>query len=388
VKNPVPTLSGVTPKEGERGQTLEVILTGTKFVNGATVSFGPDITVTVKSITPTQINATISIGENAATGPRDVTVTNPAPGGGTAKLPGAFTVKNPVPTLSSITPKSSYRGQTLNVGCKGNKFFKDVSRLMAGESIKVNNVVIHRVDSLTANVTIANKATPGQQSLTVVNDAPGGGISEARIFTIMNHAPTSPSLLMPANRDTIRLITPAKPIKFVWRKSLDRDSQDTLHYMIHLKGPGFDTTIANIKDTNMVLNVMSRLKVKSNYLWGVSVKDGFTAVASPEFSFLTETLTGIRDALSQIPVDFRLEHNYPNPFNPATKILYELPKQVKVSLKVYDMLSHEVAVLVDEEKPPGKYEVVWRPKDLSSGMYFYRLQAGDFVQVKKMILAK
>ncbi|MGH7449817.1 MAG: hypothetical protein ACRENG_00575, partial [bacterium] len=82
--NPVPTLTSVKPVGGERLQTLDVVLTGTNFVNGVTtVSFGPDITVTIKSITTTQINATIAIGENATTGPRDVTVTNPAPGGGT-----------------------------------------------------------------------------------------------------------------------------------------------------------------------------------------------------------------------------------------------------------------------------------------------------------------
>ena len=88
------------------------------------------------------------------------------------------------------------------------------------------------------------------------------------------------------------------------------------------------------------------------------------------------------------PLAFQLEQNYPNPFNPSTKISYSIPQQGNVTLKVYDLLGNEVATLVNEEKPAGGYEVEFNASDLSSGIYFYKLQAGSFVETKKMTVIK
>ena len=86
--------------------------------------------------------------------------------------------------------------------------------------------------------------------------------------------------------------------------------------------------------------------------------------------------------------DFRLFQNYPNPFNPSTKIYYHIAQTGFVKLAVYDILGNEVETLVNEEKPIGSYKVNFDATGLSSGIYFYKLQAGDFVQTKKMILLK
>ncbi len=85
---------------------------------------------------------------------------------------------------------------------------------------------------------------------------------------------------------------------------------------------------------------------------------------------------------------YYLSNNYPNPFNPSTKIKFEIPDQGFVSLKVYDVLGNEITTLVDEEKPAGEYEVEFDGKGLSSGMYFYTLKAGNYIETKKMILIK
>jgi hypothetical protein len=85
---------------------------------------------------------------------------------------------------------------------------------------------------------------------------------------------------------------------------------------------------------------------------------------------------------------FSLEQNYPNPFNPSTKISWQLPIASHQVLKVFDVLGNEVATLVDEYKPAGSYEVDFDAGFLSSGVYMYKLQAGDFVSVKKMLFAK
>jgi hypothetical protein len=104
--------------------------------------------------------------------------------------------------------------------------------------------------------------------------------------------------------------------------------------------------------------------------------------------------------------DFELHQNYPNPFNPSTSIQYTVSSRQFVSLKVYDVLSNEIATLVNEEKPAGKYEVEFKShsdegQNLSSGVYFYQLRVGDIemnspngqagqaiIQTKKMVYLK
>ena len=88
------------------------------------------------------------------------------------------------------------------------------------------------------------------------------------------------------------------------------------------------------------------------------------------------------------PTDFQLEQNYPNPFNPSTTITYQLPIASNVSLKVFDMLGREVATLVNERQNAGQYQVRFDATRLASGMYFYRLQAGGYIETKKMMLVK
>jgi hypothetical protein len=88
------------------------------------------------------------------------------------------------------------------------------------------------------------------------------------------------------------------------------------------------------------------------------------------------------------PTKFSLSQSYPNPFNPSTSIHYSVSSLQFVSLKVYDVLGNEIAILVNEEKTTGSYEVEFNATSLPSGVYFYRLQAGSFVETKKMVLLR
>jgi hypothetical protein len=89
-----------------------------------------------------------------------------------------------------------------------------------------------------------------------------------------------------------------------------------------------------------------------------------------------------------VPLVYALMQNYPNPFNPTTLIQYTVPERIHVSLKVYNVLGQEVALLVNEEKTAGRYDARFDAKNLSSGAYFYLLRAGSFVQLRKLMLLK
>jgi hypothetical protein len=103
---------------------------------------------------------------------------------------------------------------------------------------------------------------------------------------------------------------------------------------------------------------------------------------------LGNTITNINTVSSELPKDFKLLQNYPNPFNPTTNIKFSIPHNVFVSLKVYDIEGREVAKLVNTELKSGTYECNWNATNCSSGIYFYKFQAGNYLETKKMIFLK
>ena len=117
----------------------------------------------------------------------------------------------------------------------------------------------------------------------------------------------------------------------------------------------------------------------------LSISSGTFQVGSPTF---------VEDD-KNLPINFALEQNYPNPFNPSTKIKFAIPtagnngnQSIQTTLKVYDILGNEVITLVNEEKSAGNYEVNFNASELSTGVYFYTIKAGNFSDTKKIILIK
>lgn len=118
---------------------------------------------------------------------------------------------------------------------------------------------------------------------------------------------------------------------------------------------------------------------------------GGTGFVTGDIGYATEQnfVISVEDNISEeLPVEFSLSQNYPNPFNPTTKIKYFIPQSSNVLIKVFDILGNEVETLVDEEKPVGTYELTWYAENLPSGVYFYQLQAGSFIETKKLALLK
>lgn len=116
------------------------------------------------------------------------------------------------------------------------------------------------------------------------------------------------------------------------------------------------------------------------------------AVVGSNGTILRTTNGGVtfteEDLSENAPEDYYLSNNFPNPFNPSTTIHYSIPYPSNVKIKIYDVIGNEIATLVSEEKQAGSYEAVWNADGLPSGVYFYQLRAGEFMQTKKMILLR
>jgi hypothetical protein len=119
------------------------------------------------------------------------------------------------------------------------------------------------------------------------------------------------------------------------------------------------------------------------------VAQGFDTVVRAAISWIDSQVTGIPEPLTtNVPASYQLHQNYPNPFNPTSTIEFSLPKTGFVTLRIYNILGEEVETLVLEKLNAGKYKYNWDAGALASGLYLYRIQAGDYVESKKMILLR
>ena len=142
---------------------------------------------------------------------------------------------------------------------------------------------------------------------------------------------------------------------------------------------------STVSDTSFHL---SNLSENTIYYWRVNASNDYgTSDYSPFASFTTETTTDIKDT-EGLQVDYKLYQNYPNPFNPSTQINYYLPEAAKVNLNIYDALGRHIKTLVSSEQSAGQHSVIFIANNLSSGINFYKLTAGSFIEVKQMLLMK
>jgi PKD repeat protein len=176
------TITGVSPTSGDRGETLDIVITGND-LNGATaVSFGEGITVNSFTIdTPTRITANISISPAATAATMDVSVATP---NGTATLTGGFTVTVPAPpTVTAISPETGDQGNTLYVAITGTNFDPAIA-VDFGDGITVNSFTIGNQTLITANISIAATATAASRDVLVTNPGGSGTLNEGFTVTI------------------------------------------------------------------------------------------------------------------------------------------------------------------------------------------------------------
>jgi hypothetical protein len=144
-----------------------------------------------------------------------------------------------------------------------------------------------------------------------------------------------------------------------------------------------NTGFPNFSFNNIVPSslLIKTLFVSGNYLFAGT--NGIGVWRRP----LSE-ITGVKVKSDGVPKKYMLEQNYPNPFNPSTTITFSIPSKSFVTLKVFDILGREVVSIVSEEMSAGIYSKQWNAANVSSGIYFYRLQVGTFSDTKKLVLIK
>ncbi len=202
------------------------------------------------------------------------------------------------------------------------------------------------------------------------------------------------ALVSPANNTIITISDSSLPLMATWRKTVDLNNDPILYQFMLLKtplatSPALSDTFYKFTGATVLgwMGANDTLVTK----WTVRSKGNettfITSVDTFNITFI-KNITGIRKE-SGVPVKFFVDQNYPNPFNPATTIRFGLPSEAMVDLRVYNILGQEVAVLVNGENyKAGNYSVNFDASRLATGTYIYRIQAGNFVETKKMILVK
>jgi 5-hydroxyisourate hydrolase-like protein (transthyretin family) len=223
------------------------------------------------------------------------------------------------------------------------------------------------LDTIKVTVSDGNKSTSGSIALNVlsVNDLP--------VFSNL------PDTLRISGNETVTLNladivsdveTPVNQLTFEFTSM-----SDSLMYNFNAQNEMLSLT-ANTK-----YNGVTTLQIK------VTDKDGGVTETSVKVR-VENTLTGIESLAAQIPNDYELYQNYPNPFNPSTNIRFQIKEPNFITLKIFNILGKEIATLVNEKKSPGTYEVKFNAGNLPSGIYFYKLSAGDFTDTRRLLLLK
>ena len=211
-------------------------------------------------------------------------------------------------------------------------------------------------------------------------------LTNQQIWDMYKTTTTAPTLLHPENKSVVQNST--TPL-------MDWDSTITAanYRLVIAPDSAFNTILFDsvLSTSYYQVEDPDLLRYDDNFYWKVrTINKGGIGPWSEVFHF-NILFTDVEDE-QHLPIEFALMQNYPNPFNPSTKISWQSPVSGWQTLKVYDVLGNEVATLVDEERPAGSYEVEFQSavgnRQSASGVYYYQLRIGDFIQTKKMILIK
>ena len=215
------------------------------------------------------------------------------------------------------------------------------------------------------------------------NQVGPGPWSSIRSFTTTYPAPVPPILVSPPNNSTNTSLTPL----------LDWDSSAaSMNFRLRISTDS-NFAVLVIDTGNITLTYFNvpfgKLWPNTKYYWKVNGNNPCIAGSySAAWNFRTMNVSGITQNSGEIPKVFRLYNNYPNPFNPVTQIKFDIPSDNYVEITLYNVLGEEVKTLVSELKIAGSYNYTFNAEGLASGVYIYKIKAGSFTDVKKLVLLK
>jgi hypothetical protein len=269
------------------------------------------------------------------------------------------------------------------------------------------SAVIVAVSTDTLSVSLEDNWNGSSILMVIVSD---GSATDTTSFELtVNAVNDAPSSFALSEQDSVYITMDnfdSDSIVFAWDESADVDDDElTYHFTAELV---INNQLTTEYDTTLTANAM-KIDYKSVFdeiyaaqamlaamEWDVSVSDGVEEVMA-ENGPLTVGINASDAVLTileeLLPKTFALHQNYPNPFNPVTTLRYDLPEQATVNIIIYDMLGRQVRTLLNQTQDAGYRSVIWNAtnnygKPVSAGVYLYQIQAGEFVQTKKMVLLK
>jgi len=398
LSNPLPTLSSISPNAVNQGQSALVKFTGSNFVSTTSVGH------TIQGVTITDINlesstvlwATISAGSNAALGTHPMWLVTPQPGGGsTAALNFSVLVpQNPAPSITSISPATVALGSTQTLTITGTNFIPSSIVTIGGIGYTVSNTRVLSDTQIQLTLTIAGNASVSNRTVTVVNPAPGGGVSNGVNFLIQSNRP--PTLTAIPNTQFLHTSS-LRTIPLTGIGPGEGESGQTLSVTATADDPLLIPTLSVeytspqatgqlklLNDRKRVGSTFIRVKVKDN---GGIVNGGVDSLVRV-FQVTVQLDTDLEEDEDK-PLTFDLAQNYPNPFNPTTTFRYSVPSAGYVRIQLYNAMGILVDTLVDEVRSAGVHQFQYDAAHLPSGIYLYRMQTDDgYRQSRKMTLIK
>ncbi|MCC7430093.1 S8 family serine peptidase [bacterium] len=206
----------------------------------------------------------------------------------------------------------------------------------------------------------------------------------------VNDPPTAFNIVSPANFATINS-PPQNKVTFTWQKSFDLETQEPYYSIEFAQTSNFANSTLTVVGPDSFVTVTFNSS-GWNY-WRVFVTDGTVTLPCANFyRAVNVILSGVEDE-NNLPKAYKLSQNYPNPFNPTTTIEFAILESGKTELEIFNVLGQKIRTLVSEKLLSGSYKVKWNGTDengkqVSSGIYFYKLKSGNFSETKKMVLLK
>ncbi|HVN49613.1 MAG TPA: T9SS type A sorting domain-containing protein [Bacteroidota bacterium] len=243
-----------------------------------------------------------------------------------------------------------------------------------------NNVIIDSTTDTSKSISGLLKSKLYNWRVRIESSSGPGPWSDVWQLTTAGPLPSKPQLIVVTTPDSS--LFGYLGFKFHWKKASYADQ-----YLIQISN---DSTFVNINASSSTSDTVKELfgfLPGNNYYWRVQASNAIGLGPWSDASIFPQSETAIK-ANGGKPMAFSLSQNYPNPFNPTSIIKFALPKAALTKIIVYDILGREIQVLIDKELVAGFYEVSFDANHYPSGVYFYRIQSGSFVQTKKMIFMK